>query len=112
MAAPWSITAAAGEGEEEGATWWDGGGGDGRGTDDANGATGAAMVSNPFGEYVWPAANQGWEARGYGRGETGATGWELTAQQEGDGAEEWVQEWDEGSQSYYWYNRLTGESQW
>lgn len=103
-----SITTAAGEGEA--AAWWSGGG------DNEN-----VMVadSNPFDGYEWPAwGQQGGEDGGEtwgGNGEGGnaTMGWELTAQgEQGGGAEGWTQEWDEGSQNYYWYNALTGESRW
>lgn len=108
-----SITAAAGEGEA--ATWWEGGGvgGDGWGT----GETGVA-VSNPFDGYDRPGAGQaeaeviGESWGDYGGGELATAGWESFEQQGGDGSEDWTQEWDEGSQAYYWYNRLTGESRW
>eukprot|EP00752_Nemacystus_decipiens_P013078 g11567.t1 len=108
-AATWSITEAAEEGEV--ATWWDGG--DGWGTGAAT-----VAVSNPFNGYDWPGTGQGdtdatgksWG--GYGGGELATTDWESFGQQGGDGAEDWTQEWDEGSQAYYWHNRRTGESRW
>ena len=112
-AGTWSITAAAGEGEA--ATWWEGGGvgGDGWGTGDST-----VAVSNPFDGYGGSGAGQaGDEAIAeswgeYGGGELVTTGWESLEQQGGDGAEAWTQEWDEGSQAYYWYNGQTGESRW
>ncbi|CAM9305770.1 unnamed protein product, partial [Ectocarpus sp. 13 AM-2016] len=103
-----SVITAAGEGEA--AAWWSGGG-------DNQNAMGAD--SNPFDGYEWPAwGQQGGEDggetwRGNGEGGNATTGWELAAQGEkGGGAEGWTQEWDEGSQNYYWYNALTGESRW
>lgn len=116
-AAAWGITAAAGEGEA--AAWWDGGGagGDGWGTGGGD-RTAAVGVSNPFGGYhgqgmgetAAEAVGESWE--GYGNGELATTAWESVEQQGEDGAEDWTQEWDEGSQEYYWYNRRTRESRW
>ena len=113
----WSITAAeAGEGEA--AAWWDAGDGGGWDRDPvaASYATGAVDSLNPFdGENEWPT--EGYAAGGgggYGGEEVATPGWEMTInQQEGmNETEDWTQEWDEGSQSYYWYNSRTGESQW
>lgn len=112
--AKWSITAAAGEGEA--AAWWNGGGegGYGQGTGEAD-RTAGVVVSNPFNGYDRPRAGQA-EADavgeiwgGYDGGELGTTGWGSVEQH---GGEDWTQEWDEGSQEYYWYNRRTGESRW
>lgn len=106
----WDITVAAGDGEA--AAWWDSGGvgGDGRETGEAN-CTPGVVDPNPFDGYDGPGAAQAeadavgdtWE----GEGELATTGWD-----QGDGGEDWTQEWDEGSQAYYWYNRRTGESSW
>lgn len=103
-----SVTAAAGEGEAP--AWWSGGG------DNHN-----AMVAapSPFDGYEWPAwgqqgaedSGETWEGKGEGGNAT--TGWELAVQgEQGGGTEGWTHEWDEGSQNYYWYNALTGESRW
>lgn len=113
-AATWSITTAAVEGEV--AAWWDGGGvgDDGWG----NGEAAEVAVSNPFDGYGRPGSGQAEaEAIGdswgeYGGGELATTEKKTVEQQGGDGTENWTQEWDEGSQAYYWYNRRTGESRW
>lgn len=101
-----SVMDAAGEGGT--ASWWAGGG--------------DAADPNPLDRYEWTngeqaprsaaAAEVDWE-NGGGRwpGETKRTGEELVVQREGGRADVWTQEWDEGSQSYYWYNGVTGESQ-
>lgn len=102
-----SITDAAGEGEA--ATWLAGGG--------------EPATPNPLDGYEWPAgehvprsavtAEEDWENRGeHWDGEISATRAELVAQGEKGGVDGWTQEWDEGSQSYYWYNIGTGESRW
>lgn len=102
-----SITAAAAAGDGEAAAWWDdGGGGQDWEHDAASYAIGVAEASNPFGGYEWPSAGYAeGDAGGYGGGQT------ATPQEEG-GTEGWTQLWDEGSQSYYWYNSRTGESRW
>lgn len=91
-------------GEEHGdATWWD------------DGTTGG-HEGNPFGGYAWPVPQAGdtgaaAHLEGYiGGGEEGYWEWDVSRRGEVD--QGWTQEWDEGSQSYYWYNRLTGESRW
>ncbi|CAM9300141.1 unnamed protein product [Scytosiphon promiscuus] len=102
-----SITDAAGE--EEVATWWAGGG--------------DATTSKALDGFEWPtgelapraavAAEEGWwRGEEQWHRETPATTAELVAQPEGGGEDGWTQEWDEGSQGYYWYNNVTGESRW
>lgn len=115
-AAAWSITAAAGEGEA--AVWWDGRGvgGDGWGTGEAE-HTAGVVVSNPFDGYDGLEAGKAdadavGEHWGRHDGDVATTGWESVEHQEGDGTEDWTQEWDDGSQAYCWYNRSTGESRW
>lgn len=59
------------------------------------------------------------QRHGSGAMAAAATGAAADAQEAGAGLdlmvgqdEGWTQEWDEGSQSYYWYNIYTGDSRW
>lgn len=89
------------EGGEDTARWGDG----------LNGGGMWASVPDPFGEYTQPAAQSEYSAVENYWGDEGTGDWVSTPQQEGV-AEGWTQVWDEDSQSYYWYNDLTGESRW
>lgn len=88
-----------------------------------NNYSGADYSTNPFGatnhrEYCGTTTAGATEGGGGGEGGGydayyGGGSVELTQGGTGDkDAGGWSQEWDEGSQGYYWYNAVTGESRW
>lgn len=95
-----------------GAAWWaDGGewatsGTFGRYDEWPHGATSSPLSAPAAGEDLG-----NWGEYWYGQTDE-TTGGLVVRQEEGDLAAGWTQEWDEGSQSYYWYNSMTGESRW